>query len=108
MQPSGIHGGLKRPRWYGTLPGQGSEVATPTLKQPLVEDLERSPHRLERRSNPLALRRPSDLTAYRRRVAIRGEIVIQDWGESGEVLASLPQEARPGRVELAMGVMCLF
>lgn len=43
-------------------------------------------------------------------MAIRGEIVIQDsdWGESGEVLASLLPEARPRRVELAMGVMWLF
>jgi len=63
---------------------------------------------LERRSNLLALRRPFDLTAYRRLMAIRGEIVIQDWGESGEARASPPLEARPWRVGLRWGVMWLF
>ena len=52
--------------------------------------------------------RPADLAAFRRLVAIRGEFVIQAWGESGAVLASLPLEARPVKVELPRGLRGLF
>ena len=78
-------------------------------KQPLVEDLERY-HPVTWSGDQVRLHyaRPADLAAYRRLVAIRGEIVIQAWGASGAELASLPLEARPVKVELPRGLRGLF
>ena len=52
--------------------------------------------------------RPEDLAGYRRLVAIRGEVMIQGWGETGPVLASLPLGTQAVKVELPKGLQGLF
>lgn len=52
--------------------------------------------------------RPEDLANHRRLVAIRGEIMLQGWGEAGEGLAALPLEATAVRVEMPKGLRGLF
>ena len=44
--------------------------------------------------------RPADLANFRRLVAIRGEVLVQGWGESGEALAELPLDAKVARKEI--------
>jgi len=52
--------------------------------------------------------RPEDLAGYRRLVAIRGEVMIQGWGETGQALASLPLGTQAVKVELPKGLRGLF
>lgn len=52
--------------------------------------------------------RPADLANYRRLVAIRGEVIVQGWGESGAALAGLPLDARAVRGEVPKGLRGLF
>ena len=49
-------------------------------------------------------RRLTDLANFRRLVAIRGEIMVQGWGESGDALAGLPLEVRAGKAEIPKGL----
>ncbi len=52
--------------------------------------------------------RPEDLANHRRLVAIRGEDMLQGWGEAGQGLAALPLEAKAVRMEMPKGLQGLF
>ena len=85
------------------------ELYIDTDQSPQVEDLELY-HPVTGSGNRVRLHyaRPEDLGGVRQLVAIRGEVVVQGWGEAGQRLASLPLESKAVKVEMPKGLRGLF
>ena len=85
------------------------ELWIDAAQAPPVEDLELyHPVTASGERVRLHYARPADLTNYRQLVAIRGEVIVQGWGESGAALAGLPLDARAVRGEVPKGLRGLF